>query len=183
MVKKVKAQGKTDDKRLAEAIRASAQQIWQAGLGAFAKAQAEGGKAFDKLVKEGGELEQRTQELASGKLWEVTGTMSRMAESAGKRASGSWDKLEQVFEDRVARSLKNLGVPTQQDLDTLARRIEDLHRAVSAIAGKKTAAPESSAKSAATKAAAKTPAKTAAKKAAVKKAAAKKAPARKAAAR
>ncbi|MEN9867996.1 MAG: hypothetical protein RL748_3586, partial [Pseudomonadota bacterium] len=53
MVKKLKATGKTDDKQLASAVRTSAQQIWQAGLGAFAKAQEEGGKVFTKLVKEG----------------------------------------------------------------------------------------------------------------------------------
>ncbi|HEU4843331.1 MAG TPA: phasin family protein, partial [Burkholderiaceae bacterium] len=43
MVKKLKTLAKDDDKQLANAVRNSAQQIWQAGLGAFAKAQEEGG--------------------------------------------------------------------------------------------------------------------------------------------
>ena len=37
MVKKLKTSAKVDDKQLASAVRTSAQQIWQAGLGAFAK--------------------------------------------------------------------------------------------------------------------------------------------------
>ncbi len=35
-------------------------------------------------------------------------------------AGGTWDKLEQVFEDRVARALSRLGVHTQSDVERLA---------------------------------------------------------------
>jgi poly(hydroxyalkanoate) granule-associated protein len=173
MVKKLKALAKSDDTQLAEAVRTSAQQIWQAGLGAFAKAQEEGGKVFAKLVKEGTELQKRTQKLANGKVSDVTDTVTRMADNVSKQAAGSWDKLEQVFEDRVSRSLKSLGVPTQGDIQTLTKRVEELSKAVGTLSGKKPAA---------TKAAAKTTAKKAAAKPAAKKAAAK-TPARKAAAK
>ena len=56
-LQKISAQkkGTSDAARgpLAGAIKDSAQQIWLAGLGAFSKAQEEGGKVFDTLVKEG----------------------------------------------------------------------------------------------------------------------------------
>ena len=153
MVKKLKAQTESDDMQLAEAVRASAQQIWQAGLGAFAKAQDEGGKVFAKLVKEGTELQKRTQQLANGKVSEVVDNVS-------KQAAGSWDKLEQVFEDRVSRSLKSLGIPTQDDIQALTRRVEELSKEVAALSGKK----PPTRKTAAKKVAAKKPArKTAAK--------------------
>lgn len=173
MVKKLKALAKSDDTQLAEAVRTSAQQIWQAGLGAFAKAQEEGGKVFAKLVKEGTELQKRTQQLANGKVSDVTGTVVKMADNVSKQAAGSWDKLEQVFEDRVSRSLKSLGVPTQDDIQTLTKRVEELSKAVAALSGKKPAATKTAAKPAAKKAAAKpaakkTVAKTAAKKTAAK---------------
>lgn len=173
MVKKLKALAKSDDTQLAEAVRTSAQQIWQAGLGAFAKAQEEGGKVFAKLVKEGTELQKRTQKLANGKVSDVTDTVAKMAESVSKQASGSWDKLEQVFEDRVSRSLKSLGVPTQKDIQTLTKRVEDLSKAVSTLSGKKPAASRAGAKPVAKKAAAKPAAKKVAAKAPAKKAAAK----------
>ena len=40
-----------DNPDLAGTVKESAQQIWLAGLGAFSKAQSEGGKVFQALVK------------------------------------------------------------------------------------------------------------------------------------
>lgn len=170
MVKKLKALSKSDDKQLAEAVRTSAQQIWQAGLGAFAKAQEEGGKVFAKLVKEGTDLQKRTQKLAEDKVSGVTDTVTKMADNVSKQASGSWDKLEQVFEDRVSRSLASLGVPTKKDIQTLTKRVEELSKSVATLSGKKPAATKAAPK-------AKAPVKKPAPKlAAVKKAAPKAAP-------
>jgi poly(hydroxyalkanoate) granule-associated protein len=137
MAKKLKSLGKTDDKQLANAVRTSAQQIWQAGLGAFAKAQEEGGKVFSKLVKEGTSLQKRTQEIAEEKVSDVTDSVTKMADGVTKQASGSWDKLEQVFEDRVSRALTSIGVPTQKDIQLLTKRVEQLSKAVAELSGKK----------------------------------------------
>ncbi|HEY5799608.1 MAG TPA: phasin family protein [Burkholderiaceae bacterium] len=173
MVKKLKALAKADDKQLASAVRTSAQQIWQAGLGAFAKAQEEGGKVFAKLVAEGTELQKRTQKIAGTKVSDVTDTVTKMADGVSKQASGSWDKLEQVFEDRVARALSRIGVPTQKEIQTLTKRVEELNKAVAGLSGKGTGAkPAARAAKPAAKAATK-PAKKAAAKPAAKKAAAK----------
>ena len=163
MVKKLKSLANADDKQLASAVRNSAQQIWQAGLGAFAKAQEEGGRVFAKLVKEGNALQQRTRDLAEDKVSEVRETVSGVS----KQAAGSWDKLEQVFEDRVSRALGTIGVPTQKDVQELTARVEALTKAVEELTGKKLA-PAKAAKPAvkAAKPAAKAAAKPAAKPAA-----------------
>lgn len=137
MVKKLKSLTKNDDKQLANAVRTSAQQIWQAGLGAFAKAQEEGGKVFSKLVREGTDLQKRTQKLAEDKVSDVTGTVTKMADDVSSKASGSWDKLEHVFEERVARALASIGVPTQKDIQLLTKRVEELSDAVAQLSGKK----------------------------------------------
>ncbi len=161
MVKKLKTLAKTDDKQLAEAVRTSAQQIWQAGLGAFAKAQEEGGRVFAKLVKEGTDLQKRTQKLAENKVSGVTDTVTKMADNVSKQASGSWDKLEQVFEERVSRSLNSLGVPTRKDIAALTKQVEELSKAVAALSGKKPAATAAAPKTAAKKPAASVPTKAA----------------------
>lgn len=109
-------------------IRDSAQQIWLAGLGAFAKAQAEGGKVFDALVKEGVEMQRKTQATAQERLQEATGRMASMANEFTSRATGEWDKLGSLFEDRVARALQSLGVPLAADLQALQARVEELER-------------------------------------------------------
>ena len=139
MVKKLKSLSTEQDKQLANAVRNSAQQIWQAGLGAFAKAQEEGGKVFSKLVKEGTSLQKRTKKMAEEKVSDVTGTVSKVADDMQKQASGTFDKLEHVFEERVARALSSMGVPTQKDIQNLTKRVEQLSKAVAELSGKKSA--------------------------------------------
>ena len=82
-----------------------------------------------------------------------------------KQAVDNWDKLENIFEDRVARVLGQLGVPTADDVNKLSARVQTLSNKVTAMS--KTAKP---AKAAAKKPAARKPA---AKKATTKKATAK----------
>ncbi len=125
--------------QLGESVRASAQQIWLAGLGAFAKAQEEGSKVFDTLVKEGAGLQRKTQDTAEEKLSEATSRMSSMASGLGARAAGQWDKLENIFEERVAKALKKLDVPTASDLEQLSARIDALTQALQSNAAGKPA--------------------------------------------
>ncbi|HEX5685686.1 MAG TPA: phasin family protein [Ideonella sp.] len=174
------------DSQLAGAVKASAQQIWLAGMGAFAKAQEEGTKVFEALVKEGVSLQRKTQAVAEERIGEVTGKVSAMAGEVTNKAGASWDKLESIFEARTAKALSKLGVPTAKDVAALTERVDALAGAVAKLGGKvapaKKAAVSKANGAAAPKAAAKKPV---AKKAApAKKAAApRKAAARKAAAK
>jgi poly(hydroxyalkanoate) granule-associated protein len=127
--------GKDASRQLAGTVKESAQQIWLAGLGAFSKAQEEGGKVFDALVREGQTLQKRTQSAAEEKLTEATTRMTSMANDLSTRDSGQWDKLESIFEDRVARAMKKLGVPSARDIDALVDRIEELQRTVARLQG------------------------------------------------
>ncbi|MGK5011963.1 phasin family protein [Janthinobacterium sp. MDB2-8] len=136
MVKKLKEL--TEDKELASAVRSSAQQIWQAGLGAFAKAQEEGGRVFSKLVKEGTEFQKRAED----KVADVSDSVSKLAGGMGKQASGSWDKLEQVFEERVARALATIGVPMQDDIAALHAKIDALSVQVAALSAQAAPVPK-----------------------------------------
>lgn len=133
------------DSELGGTIRESAQQIWLAGLGAFSKAQAEGGKVFEALVKEGVSLQRKTQSAAEERLSDVTNRMSSMANDVTAKAGQQWDKLESIFEERTARAMSKLGVPTRKDFEALVARVDAL----------------SGAAKTARKATAKTPAKTA----------------------
>jgi poly(hydroxyalkanoate) granule-associated protein len=103
------------ENQLAVRIRESANQIWLAGLGAFAKAQQEGVKMFEALVEEGEKVQEKTKTVADERLTEMRA-----------KATGTWDKLEQVFEDRVARALHSLSVPSRQDIDALTKRVAEL---------------------------------------------------------
>ncbi len=145
------------DSQLAASVKESAQQIWLAGMGAFAKAQQEGGKVFDTLVKEGVSLQQKTQGRAEDRFGDVSGKMSAMADAVTARAGENWDKLEGMFEQRTAKTLGKLGVPTAKDMDALGQRVNALAAAVAALSKAPRAASSSaSAKAPAKKAAAKT---------------------------
>ena len=134
--------------KLAASVKDSAQQIWLAGMGAYAKAQEEGGKVFDTLVKEGMSLQKKTQGLAEDKIAEVTGKMSAMAGTVTAKAGQNWDKLESIFEQRTAKAMNKLGVPTAKDVQALTARVDELAAAVAKLskstatkAATKTAAP------------------------------------------
>ena len=123
MVKKFKS---LSENQLAQTVKDSAQQIWLAGLGAYAKAQEEGTKVFDTLVKEGLSIQRKTQSVAEERISAATQKVSNMASDIGSRAAGQWDKLESIFEERVANAMGKLGVPSAKDIAALNARIDAL---------------------------------------------------------
>ena len=131
---------------LTGSVKDSAQQIWLAGLGAFAKAQEEGGKVFEALVKDGVSLQRKTQAAAEEKLSEATSKMSAMAGGIQSKAGYQWDKLETIFEDRVAKALHKLGVPSAKDVDALMARIDALSQSVEQLHKKADSAPQRTAR-------------------------------------
>jgi poly(hydroxyalkanoate) granule-associated protein len=161
MVKKLKAMADKKnagaaglfDSALAGSVKDSAQQIWLAGMGAFAKAQVGGKQVFDTLVKEGAALQKKTQSVAEEKFGDVTNKMTSMADDVTAKAGKQWDKLESIFEERTAKAMKKLGVPSARDVQALMDRVDALSAQVASKA--RTAAKKTAAKAPAKKAAAK----------------------------
>lgn len=119
MVKKVKGNASSP---WPQSVRESAHLIWLAGLGAFARVSLEGGKLFDALVKEGEKVEERTRGAAAGALEAVR----EQTDPARGKVAETWDRVEQIFEGRLARVLGQLGVPDRDDLQELMQRIDAL---------------------------------------------------------
>lgn len=128
---RAKARKPAVDKQLSKAVTQSAQKIWLAGLGAFSRARNEGDKLFELLVEQGKTLRSKSERAADQALKSVRS----QADATLSSAQGKWDKLEQVFEDRVSRSLNRLGVLTSKDVDDLARQVSDLNDSVRALMG------------------------------------------------
>ena len=121
-----------DPQQMSEQMKNSAQQIWQAGLGAFAKAQEEGSKVFEALVKDGSKLQETTMK-AQAKMAEAAAKAGAMASDMGQRAGGQFDRLEGIFEERVAKALHHMGLPDAQDLADLQARVEALEADIKAL--------------------------------------------------
>ena len=130
MVKKLQklSADKKSSPQLSNAVKDSAQQIWLAGLGAFSKAQEEGGKVFEALIKEGLSVQRKTQAVAEEKISEATSKMTNMASDIQSRAGNQWDKLENIFEERVAKALGRLGVPSAKEVKALTARVDQLEK-------------------------------------------------------
>ena len=153
-VSKSKSKSKAGLGQLTDPVVNSARDIWRAGLGAFSLAQQEGSKVvgqgaamFDNLVKEGAKLEaegrKAVDESSASVSREVKARRNLIEDridAARKQAEDGWDKLENVFEDRVARVMERLGIPTADDLDKLNRQIEGLSGQVAKLAKQKAAA-------------------------------------------
>ena len=110
-------------------IRESANRIWLAGLGAFAKTQEEGEKLFQSLVKEGEKVEKQARKAAKAR---VAQARNKVVEFRGK-ANQQIDRLEELFQEQVAQVLNRLGVPSQQDIQELSRRVEALNESILAL--------------------------------------------------
>jgi len=165
-VMKKKAQAKPAASNIAAPVVDSAREIWLAGLGAFSVAQSEGGKMieqgnklFEKLVSEGVKLEKKTRNVAETAVDDIKDEVESKVGAVRQQAVDNWDKLESIFENRVARVLGQLGVPTADEVNKLSARVQTLSRKVTAMS-KPPAKPR---KAAAKKPAAKKPAAKAAK--------------------
>ena len=106
-------------------LTGSAQQVWLAGLGALSRAQTEGSRLFESLVKEGESMEARSREDGSDGLREsVESTLGQ----ARERAAGTWDRVEKSFDDRVQRVLRRMDIPCRSDIEALNARLDALNQ-------------------------------------------------------
>lgn len=113
--------------------------IWLAGLGAFAKAQAEGSKAFEALVRDGLAAQQKTNALAQEQLAEATQRMGELTARASDAATSRWG-LESLFQDRVGRALANMGAPSPKEWAELQARVHALENRVATLNAPQTSA-------------------------------------------
>jgi poly(hydroxyalkanoate) granule-associated protein len=129
------SQGKEQD------LLYSAQQIWQAGLGALAQAQAGAPKVFEDLMREGGKLQGGALDAAQKAVMQAfrgaQKTVNRRIDNVQAQAGETWDNLEKIFQVRVQRALHQLGVPSAAEFAALQRRVDALDAGVSRKGGAK----------------------------------------------
>ena len=111
-----------EQRQLAERIKGSARQIWLAGLGAYTKAEEDTGRFFERLVREGEDLENKTRGAVGRQVKAVEDRVDEVRE----RATGTWDRLESVFDERVSRALDRLGIPAPGRVRELEKKVSQL---------------------------------------------------------
>jgi poly(hydroxyalkanoate) granule-associated protein len=126
----------------------------------MAKAQEQGSKAIEALVNDGLAFQRKSQAEAQQRLQEATERLSHMASGFGPQATGRVDKLEHLFEDRVAKALHRLGMPSLLDIQMLTERVTQLEAQLAALSQAGAAQPASRAAAAKPKASAAAPSAT-----------------------
>ena len=123
--------GSAFDNELGKSVAESAQRIWLAGLGAFERARGEGPRVFDALVEQGQQMNERAREAAEQAL--------RTVRDGAGAAGGTFGRLEQAIEERIARTLSRMGVITRAEVNDLSAQVsqlaEEMHRAMRTQAG------------------------------------------------
>ena len=105
-------------------LRRYTKQIWLAGLGAFSRAEEEGNKLFDSLVKVGEELEGKTLDIAdntAGKVGEVTG-------KAIERVTDTKEKVEKLIDQHTHQTLNRMGLVTPKDIQLIEHLLLNLNQ-------------------------------------------------------
>lgn len=118
-----------EHQQLADRVKDSARQIWLAGLGAYTKAEEDTGRFFERLVREGEALEDKTRGAVGRQVKAVEDRVGEVKD----RATGTWDRLESVFDERVSRALDRLGIPSPGRVRALEERIEALEAEISRL--------------------------------------------------
>jgi poly(hydroxyalkanoate) granule-associated protein len=111
-------------------VRNYSRQIWLAGLGAYAKAGQEGLGYLKELVETGADVEQKGKELVGDQVESVSSRfvpVRNRLEVVREKAEGQFEKIEAAFDDRVARALNRLGIPSRQDVDALSAKLDVLN--------------------------------------------------------
>ncbi|HLI16724.1 MAG TPA: phasin family protein [Rhodanobacteraceae bacterium] len=122
----------TSGQRFSRGVMDSAQQIWLAGLGALSRTQQEGGKFFDALVEEGVRIQEKTHAYTQEQVKQAREQSTPWMEAARKSTNAAMGKLEQAFDERLARAMKRMNMPSHSDIQELSARIDALTREVHA---------------------------------------------------
>lgn len=125
----------TSGQRFSRGVMDSAQQIWLAGLGALSRTQQEGGRFFDALVEEGVRIQEKTHTFTQEQMKQARTQAAPWAEAARKRTNAAMGKLEEAFDERIARAMKRMDMPSQKDVEDLSARIDTLAREIRAGRG------------------------------------------------
>ena len=133
--------------------------VFLAGLGAFANAQKMGTETFESLVKDGEKFRKDASKKTEKLIDDVQDSVREMRDDAEEKAEGLLDrvrdrsklnKLQSAFDKRVADAMDRMNVPSKNDIDKINRKLDKILRSMESKS-KKPAAKKAPAKKAATK--------------------------------
>lgn len=120
-------------------VRSYARKIWLAGIGAYAKAGKEGLDYVKDLIKTGEGVEKQGKKVIDRELKAANSQIDDVKEDvavAKGKVEVQIDKLEKLFDARVASALNRIGIPSRHDVDTLSAKLDALMAMLDRVARK-----------------------------------------------
>jgi len=120
-------------------VKTYARKIWLAGLGAYVKVGQEGSEYFQELIKTGEVVESKGKKNIAGKLQAANSELIEAkaeASSFKARVEVQLDKVEKVFDARVASALNRIGIPSKHDVEALSVKLDELTALLERVARK-----------------------------------------------
>ncbi len=119
-----------EPKKNALDFRKYTKQIWLAGLGAFSRAEDEGNRLFDSLVKVGEELESKTSDIADN----TVGVVEEVKGRVSGRVSDTKERVERALDERFNSTVSRIGFASHREVAQLVELIERLERKIDLMA-------------------------------------------------
>jgi poly(hydroxyalkanoate) granule-associated protein len=121
-----------------ERLLETVHQVWLAGIGAVAKARKESPKLFEELVREGARVQVPDLDAAQEAFRHAfakakTKVGARVGETR-EQVADTVANLEKIFQTRVHRALKQLGVPSADEVSALSKRVDKLNTNIDKLA-------------------------------------------------
>lgn len=116
--------------QISRRLGGSAQQIWLAGLGVLGRAQTQGSRIFDSLVKEGAEVQRNGRTRVEAGAEAVKQRLGNRYARARQTASGSWERLEKTVDAQVKNVLHGLHISDRDEVKALQAQIDALQAQV-----------------------------------------------------
>lgn len=120
-------------------MKTYARKIWLAGLGAYAKVGQEGSEYFQELIKAGEVVETKGKKSVAGKLEAANSELMEVKSDVNTfktRVEVQLDKVEKVFDARVASALNRIGIPSKHDVEALSVKLDELTALLERVARK-----------------------------------------------
>lgn len=124
-----------------ERLLGTVHQVWLAGLGAVSKAQTGAPKLLDELVTEGARVHARASKATDKAMREAISSAQDAilgrVDDVREKASDAFENLEKIFQTRVHRALKQLGVPSAEEIASLSKQVDTLNTNIEKLAHKR----------------------------------------------
>jgi len=122
-----------DLKNLPDEVTGRAREVWLAGLGALSRLEEEGDQVFQTLIERGKAYEDKRRNQIETTTENLRKQQESFTDDVTKRLTDATKSVEKAVSDTLSGTLGRLGVPSQDEVRGLSRRVGELSEKLDAL--------------------------------------------------